>query len=339
MGETMESQPVLDLQHLSSARRLSEPVRDRRAWTRETLGAREWTLPLSAAVQDELARAGAVLRANPLPVALLQPGVFDQPHSRALMEQVRRRLEAGMGQVIVDRFDLDALERDTAIGLYWLLGGYLAPRVAQKWDGTLVYDVKDTGRAFGYGVRASWTNAELVFHNDNAFAAAVPDYVSLLCLNPARSGGVSRLCSLYTVHNRLLERHPRQLERLYRPVYFDRQAEHAPDAPPVALAPPLRFDGRRLSARLNSTLVRRGYERMDRRMDEDLVEALAALDGLMTDESLWVEFTIERGQIQYLSNTDTAHFRSEFLDADEPERKRHLVRLWYRNEGRPFYDG
>jgi hypothetical protein len=59
----------------------------------------------------------------------------------------------------------------------------------------------------------------------------------------------------------------------------------------------------------------------------------------MADESLWVEFTIERGQIQYLSNTDTAHFRSEFLDADEPERKRHLVRLWYRNEGRPFYDG
>lgn len=335
----METQPVLDLQHLASAGRLTGPVRDRRAWTRETLDAEAWTVTLPAAVQDELARAGAHLRANPLPIALLQPGHFDLPHSRALMDQVRRRLDEGTGQAIVDRFDLDGLERETAVGLYWLLGGFLAPRVAQKWDGTIVYDVKDTGRAFGYGVRASWTNAELVFHNDNAFAAAVPDYVSLLCLHPARSGGVSRLCSLYTVHNRLLEKYPRQLERLYRPVYFDRQAEHAPDAAPVAFAPPLRFDGLRLSARLNSTLVRRGYERMDRQMDAELVEALDALEQIMAEESLWVEFTIERGQIQYLSNTDTAHFRSTFVDAEEPERKRHLVRLWYRHEGRPFYDG
>lgn len=335
----MDAPRYLDLQHMASAGRLDVPVRDRRAWTRDTLHPEDWTVPIGEDVREELARAGEFLGAHPLPVMLLQPDQLDLPRTRALMSRVRRLLDEGTGQAVLDRFDLDAMGGDTALRLYWLVGGFLAPRVAQKWDGTMIYDVKDTGRAFGYGVRASWTNAELVFHNDNCFSAAVPDYVSLLCIHPAQSGGVSRLCSLYTVHNALLERHPRLLERLYRPVFFDRQAEHAPDAAKACFAPPLRFDGRRLSGRLNSTLVRRGYELLDRQMDSDLAEALEVLDGLMTDERLYVEFVIERGQIQYLSNVDTTHYRSEFVDAEEPERKRHLIRLWYRNEGRPFYDG
>ena len=49
---------------------------------------------------------------------------------------------------------------------------------------------------------------------------------------------------------------------------------------------------------------------------------------------LWVEFTIERGQIQYLNNREFAHSRTDFRDAAEPNRKRHLLRVWTREEGR-----
>ena len=53
---------------------------------------------------------------------------------------------------------------------------------------------------------------------------------------------------------------------------------------------------------------------------------------------LWVEFTIERGQIQYLNNRAFAHSRTDFRDATEPERKRHMIRVWTREEGRrTFY--
>ena len=31
----------------------------------------------------------------------------------------------------------------------------MGQNVAQKWDGTMVYDVTDTGKKFGYGVRGS----------------------------------------------------------------------------------------------------------------------------------------------------------------------------------------
>lgn len=36
---------------------------------------------------------------------------------------------------------------------------------------------------------------------------------------------------------------------------------------------------------------------------------------------------------------ELAHRRTAFRDWPEPERKRHLVRLWLRDAGRPFYQG
>ena len=71
------------------------------------------------------------------------------------------------------------------LACFWILGQLLGRTVAQKWDGTMIYDVTDSGRDFGYGVRGSTTNVELVFHNDNAFGLAVPDAVGLFCKRPA----------------------------------------------------------------------------------------------------------------------------------------------------------
>ena len=38
--------------------------------------------------------------------------------------------------------------------------------------------------------------------------------------------------------------------------------------------------------------------------------------------------TFEAGDIQFLNNHLTYHMRTEFEDFGEPERKRHLLRLW-----------
>ena len=162
---------------------------------------------------------------------------------------------------------MDDLDREEATALFWILGQLLGQAVAQKWDGTMLYHVRDTGQPYSYGVRGSTTNVELGFHTDNAFGVAPPDSVGLLCINPSREGGVSRFCSLYTVHNRLLGRYPRALERLYRPLFWDRQAEHAPGRPKVARAPMFGFDGRRLRSRVNVSLVRKGYDIAGEAMD------------------------------------------------------------------------
>ena len=74
-------------------------------------------------------------------------------------------------------------------------------RLSRTCKGTLLYDVRDEGRDVRYGARFSVTNAETGFHTDNSFGEAVVDWVGLLCLNPAKSGGANQVVSGYTVHN------------------------------------------------------------------------------------------------------------------------------------------
>jgi alpha-ketoglutarate-dependent taurine dioxygenase len=250
---------------------------------------------------------------------------------------VRAILRDGIGVTLVDRLPLDRLTKEQAIAAHWVLGQLIATPVAQKWDGTMIYDVTDTGREYGYGVRGSWTNVELSFHTDNSFGVAPPDYVGLLCLMPAREGGISRFASLYTVHNEMRRRYPQHLARLYRPFYYDRQAEHAPGEPKVAWTPCVRYEGGRLRARFSPGLVRKGYALMETPLDAEAEDALAALADVMMDTRLWMEFAMELGQLQYLNNQEFAHYRSEFKD--DEMRKRHLIRLWFREDGRRFYDG
>jgi len=327
----------LDLHEAARVSMLDHEITDRRAWTRDTVTAADWTVALSGAALAEVFALAETLTRQPLPVLVLSPDHFDLPACREVMARVKSILREGIGVALVDRLPLDRLTTEQAVAAYWVLGQLIATPVAQKWDGTMVYDVTDTGREYGYGVRGSWTNVELSFHTDNSFAVAPPDYVGLLCLMPAREGGISRFCSLYTVHNEMRRRYPRQLARLYRPFYYDRQAEHAPGAPKVAWTPCLRYEGGRLRARFSPSLVRKGYALMETVIDAEGEDALAALAEVMKDTRLWMEFTIERGQLQYLNNQEFAHYRSEFKD-DETH-KRHLIRLWFREHGRRFYDG
>ncbi len=157
--------------------------------------------------------------------------------------------------------------------------------------------------------------------------------------NPAKSGGVSRFCSLYSVHRRMFEQYPKLLQRLYQPMLFDRQKEHHPDAAPVCLAPYFSWRNQRLFARANASLVRKGYEIAEEPVDQPLLDALDAIDEIYTANDLCYEAALERGQIQYLNNHEVGHYRSAFVDFDDPGQKRHLYRLWHRESGSSNYDG
>ena len=316
---------------------LDHPVE--RAWLAADVDSGECVVALDDAARDEVLEIARRMRAAPLPVLLRAPEQFCMTALGDFMQRARQLLEGHPGIAVVDRLPLDAMELDDAIAVFWVLGKLLGRPVAQKWDGTMLYDVRDTGQRYAYGVRGSYTNVELLFHTDNAFAVAQPDYVALLCIQPALKGGVSRFCSIYAVHNRMLAEYPRELERLYRCVLWDRQAEHAAGAAKVAKAPVFAYHEGRLCARLNVSLVRKGYDVAGVAMDSETRDALAALETVADHPELWFELPIERGQLQFLNNRDVAHYRSEFSDHQDPARKRHLVRAWYRERGLPTYDG
>jgi len=201
--------------------------------------------------------------------------------------------------------------------------------------------VHDTGRQAlpGSGVRPDKTNIDLQFHNDNAYNFLMPQFVGLLCVRPAKEGGMSRVMSFATVHNALRERHREVLPRLYEPFWFDRQREFHPGEAETFSAPLFIRAGERLNARMSLHQIRGGYALKGGVLDNDTTAALEAIKDVFADDSLQFQFRLEAGQIQYVANREVGHSRTEFHDFDEVERRRLLIRLWLRNEGAQGYIG
>ena len=98
-------------------------------------------------------------------------------------------------------------------------------------------------------------------------------------------------------------------------------------------------DGPTLSARYYEDYVHNGNRLAGERLDAEGADALAALREIVDDPAQWVEFGIERGQLQYLNNRQIAHSRTGFRDAPDAVSGRHMLRLWNRDEGTLDIDG
>ena len=318
---------------------LRHPPNERLVWLADDIGPGDYLITITDTALIEIDKLAVFFSDNPIPLLQRKLDEFELPACRDLMAQMKSKLDHGVGFAVLDRLPMDDYPLEIMLEIYWVLGQCVGRPVAQKWNGQMIYDVADTGADYAYGTRGSYTSVELNFHTDNAFARMVPDYVGLFCRHPAKSGGVSRLCSLYSVHQRLFEQYPEQLARLYRPMLFDRQKEHREGAEPVCLAPYFSWRNNRLFARANASLIRKGYEVAGVVMDQALSTALDAIDEVCAASDLWYETSLQRGQIQYLNNHEVGHYRSAFEDYDEPERKRHLYRLWHREAGSTSYDG
>jgi alpha-ketoglutarate-dependent taurine dioxygenase len=312
------------------------------AWTRDTIAPADWTVRLPKAALDEVHAVVAELRRAPVPTFLLDPNDFQLDACCAAMEEVRRVTQDGPMFAVLDGLPLDEMTRDEAISVYWLLSSLLARPVAQKLNGQMFYDVMDTGQKLkpGSGIRPTVTNVDLRFHNDNSYNETPPDYVCLMCLHPARSGGISQVMSVATVHEALAKRHPELMARLYKPFWYDRHAEHQPGESTTYAAPIFEraADGT-VKARLALSEIHAGYALRGERPDNETAAALDAVQSVFDLPELHVELRFERGQIQYVNNRATGHARTEFVDFPEPERKRHLVRLWLRDGGKRGYRG
>lgn len=319
---------------------VDRPFEGTHAWVRADLRRDDWLLPLTAECLGELHGIVREWRTQPSAVAQLVPARFAMPACRALMRRVQTVLDEGVRFAVVDRLPLDELSAGEAKALYWLLSSLIARPVQQKLTGTMIYDVHDTGLKAtpGSGVRPDQTNMEQFFHNDNAYNTTPPDYVALLCVRPARHGGVSHLMSVYTLHNELLRRHREVIARLYQPFWFDRQKEYLPGEAAVIREPIFAYDGR-LKVRLSLFQAASGYTMMNEPMDAPAVAAFDALKALFADAALRAEFVMERGQMQFVNNRETCHRRTAFEDHAAQDQKRLLIRLWLRDAGEVRYQG
>jgi len=298
--------------------RLNTRLGDARSWRGASLGD-NWRFELGEEVRvvldESVARAGGrrVIEADP------------DPRCRTALQSVKRALEEGPGFAVIEGID-QSRSADQAIQAYWTLGQGLGRPLEQNIEGDLLYDVIDTGRDVSTGARFSVTNAESTFHIDSAFSPRIPDYVGLLCLRSALSGGQSQLISAYALHDALREENPGFLEELYGDYCFDRRGQYLEGEDPVHRAPIMAWDGRELTMRYLRYYIEVGHQRAEMVLSETQLAALDVVEALLQRPEFRVEFELSPGQMLFTNNHWILHNRTAF--EDDPESRRHYVRLW-----------
>ena len=313
------------------------PFEPARAWRRQSLRPEEYTVPVTDAVKRELAAVVAHLRQEMLPIYLLRPELFSLDASRRMMAEAKHMTDNVRRFAVIDRLPLDDWSEEEARAVYWVIAQLFSQPVAQSSDGTMFREVVNVKGNFGYGHSGANGAGLLTYHSDNSSNRVIPTYAALLCLHHAEEGGLSQYCSLYTMYNAMRDAAPEHLERLFQPFLHDRQGKAHPGEPNVLLAPALAFDGEHLISRFSMNKIRAGYANAGRDIDAAGRAALESMIDIIGREALAAEYLVERGQIQIINNREGLHHRTAFRDG--PTHRRHMVRLWLRDHGSPFYDG
>jgi alpha-ketoglutarate-dependent taurine dioxygenase len=294
------------------------------AWMgRELSGPSDWVVTVNEETKDELKSAAAAKRED-----------FPLPSFAAAAEEIRKRLREGIGFVVLRGLGIDECDEDQARVIYACLGNHLGTILPQNLRGDRLYSVRDEGirveAEYGRtGVRFSKSNSAFDFHTDSPSRVAghTPDFIGLLVLRTAKTGGESALVSGYALHNILRKERPDVLRRLYEPFWVDRRAELPPGEEPVLPVPVFTFD-ERLTVRYLRFYITKGQEFKGVPLSSDDLEALEVFEEVMRRPEVPVMVPLERGDLQLISNTFLLHSRTSYEDFAEPELKRHYLRLW-----------
>lgn len=314
---------------------LLEPFDGQGAWTgREMRGRTDWACPLSAAEIAELDTALAEARRRGARPFTMTREDFPLGSLAETFVALRRTIDEGRGFHLLRGIPVGRYSEEECRLLAWGLATHLGEPEPQDGQGSLMHDIRDTGRRIETtdDVRGFQTNTELHFHNDGG------DAFMLLCLRTARHGGMSKLVSVAALFNAILARRPDLAAVLQRPFHFDARGQQAAGRPRVQSVPILCHHLGRMHA-----IYKRFYIELGQRFPEvprltpHQIEALDMVDALCNDPELHLSFQMRPGDLQIGSNHAVLHSRTQYVDHDDPALKRHLLRVWLTlPNGRPL---
>ncbi len=238
----------------------------------------------------------------------------------ALQEELR----TGCGLRVITGLDVSRYDRATAATIFCGIGAHLGSARSQNAAGHTLGHVRDTGAdPNNPDTRIYQTHARQTFHTDSA------DVVGLLCLQTAKDGGRSLLVSAETLWNRMLAEDAGLAALLFEPIATDRRGEVPDGENPWFDIPVLNWHAGHLTI-----CYQRQYIESAQRFDgvptltRDTIAALDLLDRLANDPNLHLSMDLAPGDMQFVYNHNQLHDRTGFTDWPDPNRRRHLLRLW-----------
>lgn len=279
--------------------------------------------------KDEIKAVDAALdaiKSKGLDLADLTKENFPLPALRSTFDRVLGELEEGLGFFVLRGLPAERYTKDDMRLIYWGLGLNMGTAVTQSNRGDMLGDVKNFGvDTFSKKGRGYMSNQHLQFHSDTA------DVVCLMVLRVAKSGGLSRFASTLAIHDEIARTRQDLLEVLYQPYYMSWKGQEAPGEKPYYLQPMFSKEDGKLAARfIPQHIIGYNAEQLDELPPPTAaqIEAVELVLKLANDPRFYGEMMFEPGDMQFMNNHVMLHSRTEFDDYEDPDKRRHLIRLW-----------
>jgi len=288
----------------------------------EIVDSTDWKIELGAAHRAELLEALRTVAIDPRPLREITAADFPLPTVAPMLARAMDSVVDGRGFVLLRGVPIEGLNADEIALMYWGIGRHLGRPIHQKGPDDLLVYVRDQGVDPNDPlVRGFQTAARLEYHCDSS------DVVGLLCVRPAKSGGVSTIVSSVAVHDELARRDGALADLLHEQWWHDRKTGDGPESFFRCSV----FGER--DGRLFAHYGRAYMESASRgagipALTTDQVRALDALDELTNSPEFVLNMDFRPGDIQLLNNYTVMHARTAYEDYSEPERRRELIRLW-----------
>jgi hypothetical protein len=284
----------------------------------------DWIHVFSSKEVSEIEVALHTARARGRDLATLSKNDFPLPTVQSLLSSALEKLEHGPGLHLFRGFPAERYGKHDLRLAYWGLGLHLGTAVSQSSNGDLLGDVRNLNVSlYGAKGRGYTSNEKLSYHTDFS------DVVGLFVLRAAKSGGRSIIGSSIAIHNEIARCRRELLEVMYQAFPYSWQGQEAPgerrwyELPMFSL-----HEGKFACTYVRSHIL--SSQRFDDapRLTPQQIEAMDFFDALAASPDFHLAMMFEPGDLQLVNNHVLYHSRTAFDDYDEPDRRRHLLRLW-----------
>lgn len=309
---------------------LRNPVDDASAWLGGDMRtSTSWRHSLTPRYIEEIDRAIEELRRKRHSLDTVSRADFSFPTFGVFLRRFLWRDVAERGFGVIRGLPRDRYSDDELGMLFWGIGTHLGIGVSQNARGDRLGHVRSEGLDYdALNVRGYQTSAHLPFHCDPS------DVVGLMCLRRSKEGGLSSLVSGTALYNAVLREHPEHLPLLYRGFAYDRRGEETHFQQPVSEPVPVfrHVDGE-LSIRYVRKSIETAREKLGQPFTQEELDALDFLDSVAAREEYPLDMLLEEGDMQFVNNYTILHSRTGYVDHEEPELRRHMLRLWLKIPG------
>ena len=284
----------------------------------------KWVYRLTENEINEVLAAVGSLRDKNLEISAIRKKDFVLPLLSEKLDRVLKDVTKGRGFALIRGLPVERLnEKDNRL-MYWGLTLHFGAAAPQNMMGELISDVRAIHGDWNknHHIRGYQTRVHLPFHCDKA------DLVSLLCLQTAKSGGMSWISSSIAIHNEILDTDTKILKALYEPFYIDHRGEHFDGENPFYISPIFSIHKGQLFTRFGQKYVETA-QRFPQvpRLSSEQSTGMALFSELAISERFRLDMQFDRGDLQLLNNHLIVHSRSDYEDWSEPDRRRHLLRM------------